>query len=574
MECSRVAELSLNDLKIIFTNEHRFRRPINGIYQIIHIRSEGFPRYAMISDGIYSCQAWFYVQHDLSSGDIFRVTEAKALMQNSPLTNTMRPIEYKLKVAGCHILQRATALITDYGVLIDSFLASREMDSKIMEMCSINYVPIAQLSPELKDWTVKGRISYKSNLKVWDNGKKALLSLTLFDESGSIRLTAFHATAIELQDVIKWNECYQISEAQLHPSKPRFSHLGHKYEINLTTKSQIEGCANDEVPPYKYKFVDFDILHHGKHERPFDILGIVHSLSETFEIISRRGESFLRRDMILVDHTGFSVKVGLWNERAKHCRVKAGDIIASNAVHYKNYGDPVITLGNSSEIIVNDLSLPEVRVIRDWYQKHGYRFSFTPTNITSMKSRIGVNSMKFIDQRVTITHILQSNLGMSVRADYFSLKATIDFIRSTNYCYVACPQRNCLKKLNAEASTSGFCPNCGTFYIKPEFRFLGTICLADHTGRMFVSVYNDHMAELFGVDASTLRSLEYSDTANFDSIFKRASGQSYDFRIKGQEVEISGLHSLRYTVVNMHKLNFRLEADYLARHLEDFLHNA
>ena len=54
-------------------------------------------------------------------------------------------------------------------------------------------------------WTIKARVTQKSDIKTWSNqkGDGKLFSVTLMDETGEIKATAFNAVVDELFDKLQ-----------------------------------------------------------------------------------------------------------------------------------------------------------------------------------------------------------------------------------------------------------------------------------------------------------------------------------------------------------------------------------
>ncbi len=76
------------------------------------------------------------------------------------------------------------------GLLSPSVAAS---SSQPLDPANANIYPIASLTPYQNRWTIKARVTHKSDIRRWSNsrGEGHLFSMDLLDESGEIRATAF-----------------------------------------------------------------------------------------------------------------------------------------------------------------------------------------------------------------------------------------------------------------------------------------------------------------------------------------------------------------------------------------------
>lgn len=86
-----------------------------------------------------------------------------------------------------------------------------------------NIVPIAALSPYTSRWTIKARVSSKSDLRRFNSqrGEGKLFSFDLLDkEGGEIRVTGFGGEVDKYFDVVQVGSVYLISKAGLQPKKP------------------------------------------------------------------------------------------------------------------------------------------------------------------------------------------------------------------------------------------------------------------------------------------------------------------------------------------------------------------
>ncbi len=105
-----------------------------------------------------------------------------------------------------------------------------------------NWHPIEGLSPYQNTWTIKARCTHKSDMKTWSNqrGEGKLFNVTLMDETGEIRGTAFNSVADDLYSKFEEGKVYYVSKARVNLAKKMFSNLANDYELAFERNTVIE----------------------------------------------------------------------------------------------------------------------------------------------------------------------------------------------------------------------------------------------------------------------------------------------------------------------------------------------
>ena len=91
-----------------------------------------------------------------------------------------------------------------------------------------NVTPISALNPYNNKWTIKARVTAKSDIRKWSNAKGdgTLFSCDLLDEhGGEIRGTFFKETCEKWFQVLEQGKVYSFSGGQIKVADRKFSNL-------------------------------------------------------------------------------------------------------------------------------------------------------------------------------------------------------------------------------------------------------------------------------------------------------------------------------------------------------------
>ena len=126
--------------------------------------------------------------------------------------------------------------------------------------------PIASLTPYQNKWTIKARVTNKSDIRRWSNsrGEGHLFSMDLVDESGEIRATAFKDQCDKFYDMIEIGKVFYITSGNLKAANKQYSTLNNDYELTFRDTTEVIPCTDESevanIPTLSFNFCQISQL--------------------------------------------------------------------------------------------------------------------------------------------------------------------------------------------------------------------------------------------------------------------------------------------------------------------------
>ncbi|XP_075216262.1 replication protein A 70 [Lycorma delicatula] len=390
--------------------------------------------------------------------------------------------------------------------------------------------PIAYLSPYQNKWVIKARVTSKTNIRTWSNarGEGKLFSVDLVDESGEIRLTFFRDQVDQFYDMIEQNKVYYFSRCQLKQANKKFSSLNNDYEMTANSDTKIEPCNEDSngIPTLKFNFTTLSSIQDLPADSIIDIIGVCKSAGDLVNLVGKTSNRELKkRDLVLVDHSLTSVTLTMWGVDAENFDGVAQPVIALKQGRISEFGGgKTVNLMSSSVLQINP-DIPEAHKLRGWFDGLSLDAQFNSLSARGGASE-GVGS-KFVT-------IKESKLSppATEKPEYFSICAYVMHIRNDNYCYKACPQPECNKKVIDQNTMMYRCEKCNREYDSFKYRLILSLQLADMSDSQWVTAFQDSAEILLGGTADEIGSL--TDAAAIEELFQAPLFKPYNLRLRSK----------------------------------------
>ncbi|EMR64968.1 hypothetical protein MGN70_008089 [Eutypa lata] len=428
---------------------------------------------------------------------------------------------------------------------------------------------IETLSPYAHKWTIKARVSQKSDIKYWHkaSGEGKLFSVNLLDESGEIKATAFNEQVDQFFDVLQEGQVYYISNpCRVSLAKKQFTNLANDYELAFERDTQIEKAEDQtSVPQVRFNFVsNIQELQTIEKDATVDIVGVLKEVGETSEITSKAtGKPYQKRELTLVDESHFSVRCTIWGQTANNFSAQPESVVALKGVKVSDFGGRSLSLLSSGSMSV-DPDIQEAHRLKGWYDSQGRGTNFASHNMSSVGAATGRT-----DQTKTISQVKDEQLGME-NTDYFTLKGTIVYIKQNTFAYPACSSEGCNKKVIENGDGTWQCEKCDVAHPRPQYRYIMSVNVNDHTGELWLSCFDEVGRIVMGRSADELMEIKENDEAQVSAAFEASNCTKLNFRCRAKLDTYGDDQRIRYQVMSATPLDYAAEAAKLTELIKQF----
>ncbi len=285
------------------------------------------------------------------------------------------------------------------------------------------------------------------------------------------------------------------------------------------------------MPQVRFNFTNIGDLQTVEKDTTIDTIGILKEVGETSQIVSKStSKPYDKRELTLVDNTGYSVRLTIWGNSATAFDVMPESVVAFKGVKVSDFNGRSLSLLSSGSMTV-DPDIDDAHKLKGWYDAQGRNDTFA--SHAGMSGSMGAAGGRG-DPFKTILQVKEENLGMTENTDYFTVKATNIYVKQENFSYPACLSEGCNKKVVELEPGQWRCERCDKSHPKPEHRYIMSINASDHTGQLWLSCFDDVGRLIMGMSADQLMELKENNDQAAGEIFQDATCKSWIFKCRAK----------------------------------------
>ena len=424
-----------------------------------------------------------------------------------------------------------------------------EMDN--LESSPEFFTEIASLSHYDRSFKIRGRVIKKQPMKSFrkkDGSEGNVFNIVVKDHTKPIQIVFFNDMALKFADLIEAEKIYSFSDLEIKNAS-QFNNTGNKYELYVHGKTDIKELKeSSDIPKIHFNFCTIEEIAQ-KANTVLDVIGIVDDPGIMSMITLRSGEQKEKKNIKLLDDTGYSVDITLWGQNALDIQVNKGDIVIFQDVIVKEYNGKFLSFTSNSKLLSKIPDHPRYKDIL-LYKNKTREGNIEAKSLTEQK-----------DYQIKIYKIGQIIDYMNTQNVYSDSKQGFNCIAylirvSGNFFYESCENETCMKKVTKTNEGLYYCDKCNKMNAKPRYRLMARMTFADDSGFFEGTVSgDDHCMMLFNKSIDDMVSLKNLNPTIFEETVLKALFVEYKIRILAKWQTYNETNRLVFNVIKFNSMS-------------------
>jgi len=394
---------------------------------------------------------------------------------------------------------------------------------KIPNMAPVEqtFLPIAELSSYIRNWTIKARITNKAPLRTFKKGagEGKVFSVDMLDVmGGEIRATFFNQAAEKYFDVLEKGKCFTLTKGTIKVANKQYNNCNHRYELTFDKEAVVEPAAEDaEIKTVQFNFVTLKALGARTLPTTVDICGVITSFLPTQTVNTKEGVALTKREITVVDDTATSVSVTLWGDRANRPEsdFQGNPTVVMKGVNVKEFRESRSgSMSQNGEFQLNSKT-PEAVKAMEWFSAGGSSQKFVSI---SEGAAAGTGQGRNATA-TTLAGLRLASERLSSQPEIFSIVARLAGVQTRKQgeaqplYYMACMEKNMSSgySCNKRVDERGFCATCDRTG-KSEPRVTMRCSFVDFGAAAWLTSFHEASTKIVGMDGNEVKTMEAAAT--------------------------------------------------------------
>jgi len=430
-----------------------------------------------------------------------------------------------------------------------------------------NVQPISSITPYQNKWTIKARISSKTDVKTWNkpSGSGKLFSMDVMDDSGEIRVTAFKDQCDAFYEKAVVGKVFFISNCSVKNANKQYSKLNNEYELTFKDNGMLEQAEDTgDIPTVTYNFVTISDLSGCSKDSMVDVIGVVKGGGDATNITTKAGKELTKREITLVDRSNTQVTLTLWGKTAETFDSTNNPILAAKSVKVSDFNGVSLSGG---DILVNpDLDL--AHELKGWWDSEGCQQEMASITVSGSRGSDGPGGPAKI-----IGEVKQENLGHGERGDYYSVISTVTFFSKDKALYKACGDmaadgKECNKKVVEQGDGTYRCEKCMRNKSEFKWRIMLQLNMADCSDNVWASCFQENAEKILDTTSQELGDAFERDEVKYNGTFSAATFKTFNFRMRAKADTYNDETRIKHTIVSAEEVNHTNHCASMIKELE------